>query len=321
MKAESSLSSLHPQCAALLEALQVQGQLSIDQVSPEDARRTYAARGDFKPLPISVARTEDVCVPVEAHRLTLRLYRPLGSSNDALLPTLIYFHGGGWLLGSINTHDALCRELCNAAQACVVSVDYRLAPEHPYPAAIEDARAALGWVFDNAADAGVDAQRIAVGGDSAGANLAAVLAIEARGPTNRKIAFQMLVYPPVDLRCSSESYDRCGEGFGLTRDHMNYFVRQYAGDADIGDWRLSPGRCDSLENVAPALIIVAGFDPLRAEGVAYAQRLSAAGVRTTLVEFPRQIHGFFTLGRMVDEANDAIRICGATVQRALMPTP
>jgi acetyl esterase len=317
----NAASSLHPQCAALLEALQSQGQLAIDQVSPAEAHKTYAARGDFKPLPIPVAKTEDVLVPVGAHRLTLRLYRPLGSDNAARLPTLIYFHGGGWLLGNIDTHDALCRELCNAAQACVVSVDYRLAPEHPYPAALDDAKAALEWVFDNAADAGIDGHRVAVGGDSAGANLAAVLAIEAQERTDRKIAFQMLVYPPVDLQCSSQSYDQCGEGFGLTRDHMKYFVRQYAGDRDVRDWRLSPLHCNSLEGIAPALVLVAGFDPLRAEGVAYAQRLSAAGVRTTLIDFPRQIHGFFTLGRMVDEANDAVFLCAAAVRRALASAP
>lgn len=317
----NSATSLHPQCAALLEALEAQGQLSVEHVSPEEARRAYGSRGDFKPTPIAVASVEDILVPIGARHLALRLYRPLGAPNDVQLPALVYFHGGGWLMGNIETHDALCRELCNASQTCVVSVEYRLAPEHPYPAALEDARSALAWVFDKGEDALIDTQRIAVGGDSAGANLAAVMAIEMRHSPGRKIAFQMLVYPVLDLRCSSESYDRNGRGFGLTRDMMEYFVRLYADGADLTDWQLSPGLCDSLEGVAPALVIVAGFDPLHAEGSAYAQRLSAAGVRTTLVDFARQIHGFLAMGRVVDEANDAILLCASALRRALYGAP
>jgi acetyl esterase len=312
--------SLHPQCAALLRALEAQGQLSVECVSPEEARKTYGSRGDFKPTPIEVASIGDVLVPIGARHLALRLYRPFGISTDVRLPALIYFHGGGWLMGNIETHDALCRELCNASQTCLVSVEYRLAPEHPYPAALEDARSALAWVFDNSESAFIDTQRIAVGGDSAGANLAAVMAIETRESPGRRIAFQMLVYPPLDLRCSSDSYERNGRGFGLTRDLMEYFVRQYAAGADVSHWQLSPGLCDSLDGVAPALMIVAGFDPLHAEGLAYAQRLSAAGVRVTFVDFARQIHGFFTMGRVVDEANDAVLFCATALRRALHGT-
>jgi len=313
----NSTASLHPQCAALLEALEAQGQLSVEHVSPEEARNAYASRGDFKPTPIPVARVEDVLITTGTWQLPLRLYRPLGTPNDVPLPAMIYFHGGGWLMGNIETHDALCRELCNESQTCVVSVEYRLAPENPFPASLEDARSALAWVFDNGEDAFIDTQRLAVGGDSAGANLAAVLAIEARDLPGRKIAFQMLIYPVLDLRCSSESYDCKGRGFGLTRDMMKYFIRQYADGADVTDWHLSPGLCETLDGVAPALVVVAGFDPLHAEGIAYAQRLSAAGVRTTLIDFARQIHGFLAMGRVVDEANDAILFCATALRRAL----
>ena len=309
--------SLHPQCAALLQALEAHGQLSVDRVSPQEARKTYGARGDFKPTPIEVASIEDVLAPIGGRHLALRLYRPLGVPSDVRLPALIFFHGGGWLMGNIETHDPLCRELCNASGTCLVAVEYRLAPEHPYPAALEDARAALAWIFDNGEEALIDTQRIAVGGDSAGANLAAVVAIETRDSPGRKITFQLLVYPVLDLRCSSDSYECNGQGFGLTRDMMEYFVRLYAGGADVSDWQLSPGLCESLEGVAPALVIVAGFDPLHAEGLAYAQRLSDAGVRTTLVDFARQIHGFFTMGRVIDEASDAILFCAAALRRAL----
>lgn len=309
--------SLHPQCVALLEALEAQGQLSADCVSPEEARKAYGSRADFKPSSIEVASVENVQVPTGDRPLALRVYRPLGAPDDARLPALVYFHGGGWLMGNIDTHDALCRELCNMSQVCIVSVDYRLAPENPYPAALEDARSALAWVFDEGEDAFIDTQRIAVGGDSAGANLAAVLALEVRDTPGKKIAYQMLVYPVLDLRCGSDSYERFARGFGLTRDMMEYFIRQYANGADLGDWHLSPLLCESLEGAAPALVIVAGFDPLHSEGLDYAQRLSAAGVRTTLIDFSRQIHGFLTMGRVVDEANDAILICASALQRAL----
>ena len=315
-------SSLHPQCEPLLQALRSQGNLSVDRMSPAEARETYRSRGALvQPPSVKVALVDDISLPIGARNLALRLYRPLGSPSDARLPTLIYFHGGGWLMGSIETHDTLCRELCNASQTCVVSVDYRLAPEHAYPAALDDARSALAWVFDNAEGARIDAQRVAVGGDSAGANLAAVLAIEMCDVPERKIVFQMLIYPPLDLRCSSNSYDRNGQDFGLTRDHMKYFVRQYAGGADVDDWRLSPLRFGLLKGLPPALVLVAGFDPLHDDGMTYAQRLSAAGVRTTLIDFERQVHGFFTMGRLLDEANDAVLFCAAALRQALSVPP
>ena len=221
------------------------------------------------------------------------------------------------MLGNIDTHDTLCRELCNATQACVVSVDYRLSPEHPFPAALDDGRAALEWVFANAADAGIDERRIAIGGDSAGGNLAAVLCIEMRDAPDRRIAFQLLVYPALNLHCNSPSFVRNGNGFALTHQVMSYFVCQYAQSADLSDWRLSPGLCESLGGLPPTLILVAGFDPLHDEGVAYAQRLSAAGVTTTLLNFERQFHGFVTMGKVIDEANSAVLICAAVVRRAL----
>lgn len=314
----SAVSLLHPQCVALVKALAAREEPTVDQVSPTQARHAYQSRGSLvQPAAPPVAKIEDVGLPLGRRHLALRLYRPLGSSDEALLPTLVYFHGGGWLLGNIDTHDTLCRELCNASQACVVSVDYRLAPEHPYPAALDDARAALEWVFANAADAGIDARRVAVGGDSAGGNLAAVLAIEMRDMPERRIAFQLLVYPAVDLRCTSDSFVRNGEGFVLTHQLMSYFVCQYAQAADLSDWRLSPALCESLDGVPPALVIVAGFDPLHDEGAAYAQQLSAAGVQTTLLNFERQIHGFLTMGKVIDEANEAVLICAVAVQRAL----
>ena len=310
------MSALHPQCALLIEALQAQGLPTIDRMSPAEARAGYRSRGArVQPEAPAVARIEDVMLPIGSRHLGLRLYRPIGSADDARLPALVFLHGGGWLLGDLDTHDTLCRELCNGSGACVVAVDYRLAPEHPYPAALDDARAVLDWVFENADDAFIDASHVAIGGDSAGGNLAAILAIEARD-AGRNLAFQLLVYPALDLRCDSDSHVRNGDGFVLTHAVMTYFVRQYAGTADLDDWRLSPARCASLAGVAPALVLVAGFDPLHDEGVAHAQRLSAAGVPTTLMDFGRQIHGFLTMGKVIDEANDAVLFCAAALRRA-----
>lgn len=310
--------SLHPQCAALLRALQARNEPPVHQMTPAQARDAYQSRCGLVQTPRpEVEKVEDVLVPVGDRRLGLRIYWPLGSADGEALPGLVYFHGGGWLIGNLETHDTLCRELCNEAQVCVVAVDYRLSPEHPYPAALEDARAALAWVFENAHDAGIDARRIAVGGDSAGANLAAVSCIESRDVEGREIAFQLLVYPVADLRFQTDSFVRNGEGYLLTRTLMAYFARQYAGATDLLDWRLSPALCQSLQGLPPALVLVAGFDPLHDEGVDYAQRLSAAGVRATLVNFERQIHGFITMGKVIDEANDAVAVCAAALRRAL----
>lgn len=318
MSDSSPSSSLHPQCAALVKALRARDEPPLDRMTPAEARDAYQSRcGLVQPPRPEVAKVEDVFVPLGDRRLALRIYRPLGSADGEALPAVVYFHGGGWLIGNLETHDTLCRELCNGAQACVVAVDYRLSPEHPYPAALEDARAALAWVFASARDAGIDARRIAVGGDSAGANLAAVSCIVSRGMPGREIAFQLLVYPVVDLRLQTDSFVRNGEGYVLTRALMTYFARQYAGTADPLDWRLSPALSESLQGVPPALVLVAGFDPLHDEGVDYAQRLSAAGVRATLVNFERQIHGFITMGKIIDEANDAVAVCAAALRRAL----
>lgn len=314
----STTATLHPQCVALLEAIAARGEATVDDVSPTQARDAYRSRaGLVQPAAPLVAGVSDVEIRVGARRLGLRLYRPMGVEDGAYLPALVYLHGGGWLLGSVDTHDTLCRELCNASGVNVISVDYRLAPEHPYPAALDDARAALNWVFEHAAEAGIDAGRIAIGGDSAGANLAAALSIEMRDMEGRELAFQLLIYPAVDLRCNSDSFRRNGEGLVLTHRLMTYFVRQYAQAADLMDWRLSPALSESLDRLPPTLVVVAGFDPLHDEGVAYAQRLSGSGVPTTLLNFERQIHGFITMGKVIDEANDAVMICAAKIRQAL----
>ncbi|MEP7139233.1 MAG: alpha/beta hydrolase, partial [Caldimonas sp.] len=211
-----------------------------------------------------------------------------------------------------------CRELCNGSGAAVVSVDYRMGPEHPFPAASDDCIAATYWVRSHARALGVDPLRLAVGGDSAGGNLAAVVAIAARDAGDLPIAFQLLIYPATDQRRAHASHTTNGAGYLLTRETIGYYHDHYFDDpAHDLDWRASPLLRDNLSRLPPALVLTAGFDPLRDEGLDYADRLVAAGNRATYVCYERQIHGFITMGRVIDEAHSAVHLCAAELARAL----
>jgi acetyl esterase len=245
------------------------------------------------------------------------MYRPLGSVAESKLPALVYFHGGGWVIGDLDTHDTLCRELANLAGCAVVAVDYRMAPEHRFPAAVIDAVAATRWVHQQAGALGLDAARLAVGGDSAGGNLAAVVALTAREAGDLPIVFQLLIYPATDGRRGAPSHTTNGQGYLLTKETIDYFHDHYIIDpAHDLDWRASPLLHPDLSRLPPALVLTAGYDPLRDEGMDYAARLTAAGNRASYVCFERQIHGFITMGRVLDEANTAVAMCAAELRRA-----
>ncbi len=218
------------------------------------------------------------------------------------------------MLGDLDSHDGLCRRLANLAQCRVVSVDYRRSPEHPFPAAVIDAAAALRWVAANAAELGVDPAQIAVGGDSAGANLAAVLGLMGRDGEAPMPCFQLLFYPVTDLTCALPSYDLFTERVTLTADTMRWYAAQYLGGADPADWRASPLHA-ALAGAPPAFVLTAGYDPLRDEGIAYAQRLDAAGVHTTHLHMPTQVHGFLTMGRVIRASDTAIETAGAMLRQ------
>ncbi len=240
---------------------------------------------------------------------------------------LVYFHGGGWVIGDLDTHDTLCRQLANGAACAVVAVDYRMGPEHRFPAAVDDCVAATRWVRREAARLGLDASRMAVGGDSAGGNLAAVVAIAERDAldvdvhagvdaSNLPLKFQLLIYPATDMRRGQASHTTNGQGYLLTRDTISYFHDHYIADpADDLDWRASPLLHPDLSKLPPALVLTAGYDPLRDEGLQYAQRLSEAGNRATLIQFERQIHGFVPMGKVLDEANTAVLMCAAALRQ------
>ncbi len=220
---------------------------------------------------------------------------------------LVWFHGGGWVIGDLDTTDVCCRLLANRSDAVVVSVDYRLAPEDPFPAGLEDCMTAVAWTVENAELLGVDPTRLAVGGDSAGGNLAAVVAQRNRDEFGPAIRFQLLVYPATDLTLSHPSVKENGEGYFLTRDAMVWFTDHYlSGGADPKDPRVSPLFADSAAGLPPALVITAEFDPLRDEGEAYGAWLQEAGVPTTIVRYDGQIHGFFGMVGMLDDASKAI---------------
>ena len=306
---------LDPQARALLDLMIERGVPPTHTLPPAEARRFYLERRFFtQPDPAEVAVVQELA----AGHLPLRLYRPLGSHADAVLPVLVFFHGGGWVIGDRDTHDSLCRQLCNASGCAIVSVDYRMGPEHRFPAAVDDCVAATCWVREQATALQLDAARLAVGGDSAGGNLAAVVCLALREAGQPLPAFQLLIYPATDMRMVAPSHQTNGEGYLLTRETMHYFRSHYIPDAARwSDWRASPLLAPDLRGLPPALVLTAGYDPLRDEGRQYADALSAAGCATQYVCFERQIHGFMPMGRVIDEANAAVDLCAAALRRAL----
>lgn len=309
---------LHPQARALLDLIE-QRQIPPTHTLPVAEARAYYRdrRSVTQPTPPDVAKLQDLQATGLNGSVPVRLVRPWGSDETAVLPVLVYFHGGGWVIGDLDTHDALCRELANQAQCAVVSVDYRMGPENRFPAAVDDCIAATRWVHEHASELHLDASRLAVGGDSAGGNLAAVVSIAARDAGDLPIVFQLLIYPATDQHRKSPSHTENGQGYLLTRDTMDYFVGHYIADpAQYDDWRASPLLREDLGRLPPALVLTAGFDPLRDEGMAYAERLTAAGNAASSVCFEREIHGFITMGKVLDEANAAVGLCAAELRRA-----
>jgi acetyl esterase len=309
---------LDPQTQALLDLVAERGAAPTHKLTPAEARQAYLARRDvMQPAPVPVGQINDIAVAGPGGELKLRVYRP-AHNTQAAMPALVYFHGGGFVIGNLDTHDGLCRELCNQAACVVVAVDYRLAPEHPYPAAALDCLAATRWVHHNATDLGIDPSRLAVGGDSAGGQLAAVTALTLRDDANIKLTFQLLIYPITDALMQSDSIDRNGEGYLLGKRDLAYFYDHYFQSPEgRKDLLASPLFATDLSGLPPAFVLTAGFDPLHDEGLAYANALSKAGSATQYICFTRQIHGFVLMGKLIDEANLAIGICAVALKRAL----
>ncbi len=308
--------TLDPQAAQVLAAMA--NMPSLDTMTPADARATSALAFPTMqgPKP-DVAEVRDLTAKGPAGAIRLRLYRPLDSTAAAALPGLVFFHGGGWVIGDLEIYDNLCRLLANASGHAVVSVDYRLAPEHKYPAAADDAFAATRWIAAHAAELGIDATRIAVAGDSAGGNLAAVVSLMARDAGGPHISHQLLLYPVVDMSSESDSYRANGQDYFLTEALMRWFGNHYlASQAERSQWRASPLLASSLANLPSATVLVCGFDPLRDEGLAYAEALKRAGVATSVLRIENQIHGFLMMDAAIPAAQSAIDECAAALRLA-----
>src|SRR2546422_4492162 len=270
--------ALDPQARAALELIIKSGRPPYHQLSPKEARQLFReTRPASTPVPPEIGVVRNVLAEGRHAAVPLRVYRPAGVAATTLLPGLVYFHGGGWVIGDLDTHDVLCRQLTAWAGITVVNVDYRLAPEHKFPAAADDAWAATRWVVAHASELGLDAGRLAVGGDSAGGNLAAVVALQARDAGAPVIKLQVLVYPVTDVAAESRSYQDFSEGYMLTRESMRWFTAHYlAAAGQANDWRVSPLRASSHAGLPPALVVTPGVGPLRDEGGAYAAQLPPA---------------------------------------------
>ena len=308
--------SLHPQVAALLERAAKSGLPPYWQVPAAVARRLYRdARGPLSPEPPAVESSYLLLAPGKAGVVPVRAYRPKGSQKDDVLPALVYCHGGGWVIGDLDTHDVVCRTLANGARCAVFSVEYRKAPESPFPAAVEDCFSALQFVSEKAKDLKIEKARIATGGDSAGGNLATVIALMARDARGPQVAFQLLIYPGCDQRMGHPSIDRNGEGYLLTKKTMEYFRGHYLPNkADYADWRASPLLAKTLAGLPPAYVMTCGYDPLVDEGRAYFERLKKEGVTAEYHEYADMVHGFITMGRALDTANTALAECARALR-------
>ena len=296
-----------PDAQVILDMVKAAGRPAFHTITPQEARVFYAAgRTLLQPEPQDVAEVKNLSAPGPHGDIPLRFYRGKNTQPEQALPCLIYYHGGGWVLGDLDSHDTVCRRLANQTDGCVVSVDYRMAPEHVFPAAVDDSAAAVRYVAAQAGVLGIDASRLAVGGDSAGGNLAAVMALMARDGTLPRIVFQLLIYPATDLAGTSNAYRRITEGYPLTASTMVWFRNLYLrNEADWYDWRASPLRAASLKGTAPAMVITCAHDPLSDEGIAYAKRLEQESVRVMHTHFSDQIHGFLTMGKFIKASNIA----------------
>jgi acetyl esterase len=304
---------LDPDAAAVFKAMKEANRPPYETLPATEARElSRQGRAAVQPDPPDIASVENVPVPAPHGVIPVRIYKPLTLPKTGLAPSLVFYHGGGWVIGDLESHDVVCRQIATEAGLIVAAVDYRLAPEHKFPAAVDDSIAATKWVATNAEKLGIDANKLFVGGDSAGGNLAAVVAMHARDNGGPRIRGQVLIYPVTDLAMTHASYQDPETGVLLTHSMMRWFRDHYLADhTQIDDWRVSPLRMANLKDLPPAFVLTAGADPLHDEGDEFARRLKQAGVAVTHVNYPGQFHAFITMGRLLPKANKSIGEIGA----------
>ncbi|MBM86783.1 MAG: hypothetical protein CMQ41_00230 [Gammaproteobacteria bacterium] len=305
--------TLDPQAEILLESIKESGARPFNAYSAQEARKIYDQASELvrgtPPEPFSI---EEIVIPGSDGPILAWIYKPSADSN---LPTLIYYHGGGYTIGSLKSHDCVCRGICVEAQCIVISIDYRLAPEHKYPAAVQDAWDAAKWVVEHAHTLSVDPKNIAIGGDSAGGNLTAVVSLLAKAAKNPRFVFQLLIYPCTDMTCSFESHKKFGEGYRLTNELIDWFYDHYfSQNDDITHWKASPLNAKDFSDLPPAFMISAGYDPLQDENKAYAEKLKNAGVAIKHSHYGGMIHGFLTMPGKIDKAKEGISECASELK-------
>lgn len=316
---------LHPQAEALLKQMAEQAMPAPESMTVAQNRAMMGDLGELGGPPEELARVQDTTAPGPGGDIPIRVYVPSvpdaggpPSREGTTLPTLVYFHGGGWVIGDLDSHDGICRSLANRAGAVVAAVDYRLAPEHRFPAAVDDAYAAVVWAAAKIGEYGGDGARLAVGGDSAGGNLAAVVSQLAKGRGGPAIGFQLLIYPATDRHDDSPSMKQNAKGPMLSRAWMEWFNGFYQSGPDDGmDPRMSPARAADLSGLPPALVVTAEFDPLRDQGAAYAAKLTEAGVSAEYLPVEGMFHGFIQMAGVLDPAREVLEHAGKALRAAL----
>ncbi|MEZ0168637.1 alpha/beta hydrolase [Microvirga sp. TS319] len=317
----SKTTALNADALEFLRKARESARLPFQEMAPEEARKLYESSCCMTAFSVTeLAQTQDLSVATAQHAVPIRIYRPMRSAPGGS-PAILYIHGGGWVLGSISTHDAICHMLATSVDAVVVAVDYRLAPDYPFPAGFNDVLAAYHFVCHNATELGIDPTRVALAGDSAGGALAASLALALRTEVDVPPIAQVLFYPVTDISTESQGYERVQDGSILTAQTMRWFRDHYAPRSlDRHDWRASPMKAQSLHGAAPALIITAAHDPLCEEGGAYAERLERDGVPTTHVHLEDQMHAFLTMGGIIPSARVPFDYAVQFLRQRLFPS-
>jgi acetyl esterase/lipase len=309
--------SLDPKARALLDMVYRVGAPRFHELSVAQARHSMEKLlFAFRPEAPAVASVTEVPIPcTDGGVLMARLYRPISAEAETRLPLLVYYHGGGWCIGDVPGYDVLCRELANLSGWAVLSVEYRLAPEHPFPAAVDDALLAVEWAADNADLLEIEAEGLALGGDSAGGNLAIVTALQARDRGFPMLSQLLLIYPCTEILSQRPSRRLYADGYFLDRESLVWFFERYLPNGEFDDWRASPMRAPSLAGLPPMFLVTAGCDPLTDDCLAFAERVRVEGGEVEHHPVPGMVHGFFTLGKFFPQANDAVRAAALALRR------